>query len=465
VNFPILLGLLAYLGLMLWIGQKAGRKIHSTSDYVLAGRRLPFWLTSTSLFATWFGAETCMGAAGASYGEGLLGVVEDPFGAALCLFILGLWVAKAMTGMNVLTLSDFLGRRFGPEMGVFSALCFIAAYLAWLGSQLVAFGFILSSVTGFPALPATLIGTCVILLYTYQGGLLADTVTDFIQAAVLIPGLFILLWAVVRHVGGWEALVAAVPADHWRLLPRDANVKDWIWYVNAWAVIGLGSLPSQDLFQRVSGGRTLREVRIACFVAGGLYLTVGMIPVLLGMAGRLLAPDIAEPEHILLELAKTRLPVLGTVVVLGALLSAIMSTADSIILAPATLFAQNILRPWFLKDQSDENVLRWCRRSTVFVTGIALSVAVLFKEIYALTLASSALLMATLLAPFLAGAYWPRAGRNAALASAAAGCTALAVGRWLWPDYPLAFVAMAASAAVLCVTAWVWPANRRPSSS
>jgi len=451
MRWDILIGVGAYLSLMLWVGQKTGAKIANTKDYVMAGRRLPLWLNMTSLFATWFGAETCMGAAGEAMGGGLLAVIQDPFGAALCLFLLALFVAPAMYGMNVLTLSDYLQKRYGRGFGPLSAVFFIAAYMSWLGSQLVAFGVILSTLTGFPPLAGTLLGSTIILIYTYKGGLLADAWNDFIQAIVLIPGMLILFFFAIQKAGGWDSFFALVPAEHWRMIPKEGGLGNWMLYLQAWCIIGLGSLPSQDLYQRASAGRSLKTVRLAAVGAGFLYLTIGLIPVFIGIVGPQLYPLVGgESEHVLVSGAMHILPPFLLIIFMGSLLAAIMSTADSVILAPATLFTENILKPFVLNDTSDANILLWCRRSTIGVTAIALLLALSFKKIYALTMNSSAILMASLLVPFLAGIWWPRANRTGALAAIIVGSLTFVGGKLFAPEQAVTLIsALLAGVAML----------------
>ena len=85
----VLLGCGVYLALLLAVGIFVGRRVKDSADFIVAGRRLPLWLCTFTLFATWFGAGTCMGAAGAAYGSGVLATIADPFGAGLCLFLAG----------------------------------------------------------------------------------------------------------------------------------------------------------------------------------------------------------------------------------------------------------------------------------------------------------------------------------------------------------------------------------------
>jgi SSS family solute:Na+ symporter len=418
---------------VLAVGLRASARIQDNADYIVAGRRMPGWLCTFTLFATWFGGGTALGAAGAAYQSGLRGVIADPFGAALCLFVFGAFYAKILRRLDLLTVADFFRQRFGGASEPLAGLCLIPAYLGWVGSQFVAFGFILNALTGVDTTAAIVGSAAFVIVYTMAGGLWAVSLTDAVQAAVLTLGLGLLLVVVLDapgHAGTW----AAIPAGHWRFLPQPgwAERVDW---VHAWLVIGLGAIPSQDLLQRALAARSDGVASGSAHAAGLLYLTIGMFPVLLGMVGFVLLPGLENPELVVPRLCLAYLHPIGVMVVLGALLSAIMSSADSALLAPAGIVSEN-LAPWLRPGLPDATRLRISRLVVPIFGALSLAVALWFETVYDLMVSSWSVLLVSLLVPLTGGMYWRRPGRAAAIGSMVAGLAAwLAFARLdtFWP--------------------------------
>jgi SSS family transporter len=414
-------GVALYLAAVMAIGVGASRRIADNADYIVAGRRLPAWLCTFTLFATWFGGGTALGAAGAAYDEGLRGVIADPFGAALCLFVFGAFYARVLRRLELLTVADFFRRRFGGHAEPLAALCLIPAYLGWVGSQFVAFGFVLNALTGFDTTTAIVGGAAFVVLYTMAGGLWAVSLTDAVQAAVLTVGLGLLLAAVLTAPGN-EGAWGAIPEAHWAFAPEPGWPERLAW-VQAWLVIGLGAIPSQDLLQRALAARSDGVAAGSAHAAGTLYLTVGLLPVLLGMLGAVLLPGLDNPELVVPRLCLEYLPPLGIMLVLGALLSAIMSSADSALLAPAGIVSENLAR-WLRPDLSDAARLRISRVVVPAFGALALAVALWFENVYDLMVSSWSVMLVSLLVPLTGGIYWRRPGRVAASGSMGAGLVA-----------------------------------------
>ncbi|HPM42692.1 MAG TPA: sodium:solute symporter family protein, partial [Candidatus Omnitrophota bacterium] len=320
------------MAVMLSIGWWASKKVHNTKDYIVAGGRLGWMLSIGAIFATWFGAETCMGSSGTAFQKGILGVIADPFGAGLCLILSGLFFAKYFRKMNIETVVDYFENRYGKDVSGLLSLVYIPVYIGWIGAQLLAFGYILNSLTGIEIMPAVIISTIVVVIYTYSGGMWADTVTDLFQAAILLAGLAILYPVLVHDIGGFAYAKSKIPADFFHFYPKGSSPLDWLNYIQAWIIVGLGSLPAQDLFQRTMAAKNAKISKWASIVAGVLYIVVGLLPVFLGILGRVALPE-SSGEKILVELALRYLSPPLIALMIGALLSAIMSSADSAILA------------------------------------------------------------------------------------------------------------------------------------
>src|SRR5262245_19631851 len=206
-------GVLLYVVVQLLIGLAVSRGIKNESDYLVAGRRLGYPLAIFSIFATWFGAETCVGAAGAVYTRGLAGGTSDPFGYSICLLLMGVAFATALWRGGYLTLGDLFRSRYGPAFEKAIVIVMVPTSILWASAHIRAFGQVLTATSGW-ALPATItIAAAVVIVYTTSGGLLADATTDIIQGVALIIGLVALLVAVVASVGGPGAAWARIAAE------------------------------------------------------------------------------------------------------------------------------------------------------------------------------------------------------------------------------------------------------------
>lgn len=440
-----------YLLAMLGVGYYAARKVGDSEDFVVAGRNLPLWLCTGTLFATWMGAGTAMGAAGAAYERGFIGVIADPFGAALCLFVAGLFFVRMMRRMRLITIISFFETKYGRWTGLVAALAMMAVYIGWTGSQLVAFGYILHTLAGIGTTEGILIATAIILTYTAAGGMWAVALTDFFQMAILVVGFAVILPIVLHDVGGWGALSAALPDGRFRIVPTGgAGAVEWMEYARAWLVIGLGNIAAQDLMQRSLSSRNENVAQNAAYLAGVGYLTVAMIPVLLGIIGSVAMPGLADPEFVVPELAMTYLHAVPMAIFLGALLAAIMSSADSALLAPASILGENIV-PFFAPDMSREALFRWTRYSVPVIGLAALGIALYVGSVYTLFLDSFSVLLVALFVPLTAGIWWSRANRYGAVAAMSAGVLVWLGGMVVAPELPTDLFGVVASAAAMLV--------------
>lgn len=422
----------SYILFTLLIGVAASRWVKNSRDFVLAGRKLPLFLASTALFATWFGSETVLGASSEFVSHGLIGVVEDPFGAALCLLLVGLLIARPLHRLNILTFCDFYRDRFGTRTELLSSLCMVPSYFGWIAAQLVAIGIIFQVVAGIPTLWGIVIGTAVVVLYTYVGGLWAVSITDFLQTIVILAGLIWLAVDLTEAAGGLVQVVDRTPPGFFRFWP-EANLTSMSHYVAAWITIGLGSIPQQDVFQRVMAARSEQTAVRASYIASLMYLSVGLIPLLIGLCALQVYPeqvgDMADVQLTLPMVVMNHTSTGMQILFFGALLSAIMSTTSGAILAPASILAENIIRPR-LRDQSDRRLMQILRGSVVLVGVASALMATWQSNIYDLVAQSSSLSLVSLFVPLMAGLYWKLASERGALLS-----IALGMGVWLVAEY------------------------------
>lgn len=391
---------------------------------MLAGRSLPILLSSSALFATWFGSETVFGASAEFLEGGLYAVIEDPFGAALCLVLFGLFFARKLYNMNLLTLGDFFRNRYGKRTELVASIFLAPPYVGYIAAQLVAMGLILNVVAGMEVWQGIMLSALVVTCYTFIGGMWAISITDFIQSIIIVSGLLVLAISLSSKAGGVGVVLSEVSPANFKFFP-EMNGRAITAYVAAWSILGLGSIPSQDVFQRaMSSGSATIAVR-SCYIAAGMYLTIAMLPLFISLCTKYLYGDqisgdaqLALPNMVLQH---TSMPI--QILFFGSLLSAIMSTTSSALLAPAAIVSENLVKP-IMKDQlSDYQLLRVTRISILLFGVIATIMACMRENIYELVAESSIFSLVSLFAPMVFGIYWKRTTSAGAISAMVMGIT------------------------------------------
>ena len=431
----IFVGVAIYLVMMLFIGIWASKRTGSTENFIVAGRRLPIWIGSATIIATWFGGGTMMGAAGASYEKGLIGVIADPFGGALCLFLVGFFFVRLFRRLRLLTFIDFFENRYGKTAATIAAIGSIASNIGWTGALLVAFGLVFQSLTGVPMEYGIMGGAVVVFIYTVAGGMWAVAVTDFVQIVVIAIGLVLLLVVVLIDVGGWGAIAPQLPEDTFRMIPKDHTWEVWLNYFRAWVIFGLADVTAQSLLQRAFSARNEQVAQNSFYLAGIGHLSLGMIPVILGIIASITMPGIVDKETVIPELAIAHLHPVAIAIFVGALLAAIMSSADSALLAAASVFSVNIL-PLFKSQLSDKSRLLATRIGIPVFGSIAVYVALKVQVVYDLIQDANSVILVCVTIPFVVGVYWRKANRSGALASMAVGFITWFIAIMFAPGFP-----------------------------
>ena len=457
----VLAGLFVYLLIMLAIGLYASRKVAGSADFIVAGKRLSLLLCTGTLAATWFGGGICIGAASAAYEGGFPAVIADPFGAALCLFLAGLFYVRIMRRMGLMTVASFFTARFNEHAGLLASLCTIPAYVGWVASLMVAFGRILQSLTGLDPTTGIALAAVIVLVYTVAGGMWAVTLTDFVQVVILVAGLVILTPILLGDMGGWSAIAAQLPEERFHLYPHGGDGTAWFAYARAWLVIGLGNLAGQDLIQRSLSSRDETVAYRSAYLAGLLYVTVGLLPVFLGMAGSVILPDLANPDLVMMELALKYLPEMALILFMGALVSALLSSADSALLAPASVIGWDMLK--FFKPDADERTsLRLSRLAVLVLGAISFLLALHKTTVYDLMVDSWSVLLATLFVPLTAGIWWPRCNGPGALAAIVVGFISWQIFLFTATDLPADLLAVPCAALALVLVSLATGAQTPP---
>ncbi len=421
---------IAYWVISVGIGLYAATRVHNTKDFAIAGRHLPFYMVTATVFATWFGSETVLGIPATFLKEGLHGVVTDPFGAAMCLILVGLFFAAPLYRMNLLTIGDFYKKKFGRGVEMLTTVAIVISYLGWVGAQISALGLVFNLVSAGEISVTTgmWIGSGTILVYTMFGGMWAVAITDFLQMIIIVLGMLFIGHEISGQVGGVGAVVSHAAKsgkfDFWPAL----DLKEIIAFAAAWVTMMFGSIPQQDVFQRVQSART-EKIAVWGSVAGGvLYFLFAFVPMFLAysatmidpqmVAGYMSADDDKMTQRILPELVLTHAPLFAQVMFFGALLSAIKSCASATLLAPSVTFTENILKPMLGHRVSDRKMLHLMRGVTLVFTLMVTLYAMYSKSgIFKMVENAYQITLVMAFVPLVAGVYWKRANTQGALVS------------------------------------------------
>lgn len=439
----ILAGVGIYLVIMIAVGIYASRGTHSVTDFLVAGRKLPLWLCSVSVFATWFGSGIMMGATTSAYDRDFLAMVAEPYGSALALLLTGLFFARIYRRTRRLTWVQFFEARYGKFAGVFGSLADTAAGLIWLGGVLFTFGVLAESLTGIPMAAGIFIGLLVIVTYTMIGGMMAVALTDFIQMVILVIGLIGLLAVVLNDVGGWATISAQLPEHTIRTIPIDHTVSNWVDYIHVWMTLGVAGIASNAIIQRALSAKTEAVAQNSFFIATLGYIFIGTIPIMLGLIASVTMPGI-EPNAVLTSIAIEHLHPVFVAIFVGAILSAFMSTGDSILLSTGAIVSTNLL-PIFRENPSDKLRIRVARITIVVGAIIAGYVALGAERVVDVIVDSIAPLLAMTIVPFVACFWWEKANKYGALAGIFGGLAGWGIAALVGTEFPPDFIGFGVS--------------------
>jgi Na+/proline symporter len=403
-----------YLIIQFSIGYWVSRSIKTEGDYLLAGRHAPGFLITFSLFATWFGAETCIGTSGQVYEQGLSGGRADPFGYSICLVLLGLLIAPRIWNSKYTTLADFYKHRFGNKTEKLAIAILLGTSIVWGAAQIRAFGQIITASSDIPVHFAISIGFTIVLLYSLLGGMMGDILSDFVQGLILITGLSVMLWMVLQSEG---LSIFNQPSERLSFL---APGESFIERIERWTIPIIGSLVAQESISRILASKNKSSAQKSAFAASLIYLIVGMIPVLLGLIGPQVLPGLEDKEHYLMALSQKYLHPAAQALLLGALISAILSTIDSILLSSGAILSHNLIIPHFQKSLGSHKLLA-ARACVVIIAILAYLVALESDGIYELLESAATLGTAGLIITTLMGLWTDWGGESAALATLVVG--------------------------------------------
>ena len=430
----LLTGLLAYVLLQFAIGVWVSRRITTDTDYILAGRSLGPGLVAFSVFATWFGAEAIVATTGEVYKNGIGGALVDPFAYSAALVLSGVLFAGLLWSRGLTTFADLFEQRYSKATAKLVVLVLLPGSIFWAAAQIRAFGQVISSSSGMSLWVAITLAAVLVGAYTTIGGLLADSVTDFLQGLIVISGLLVLVIVIAGHAGGISGVIAATPPEQLRLFSamREGPLEKLEHVVIALC----GSLVAVELISRYLGARSAEVARNGTIVGGILYCIVGLAPVFLGLAAAVLAArdpalkaQIGDAEQVVATLARYYMPTFGYVIFAGAIVSAILSNVHSSLHAPAAQVAHNIVivHDGHLDGEAKLVVVR----ATVFVLSIVACVLALTSDrIKDLVEMASAFGSAGVIVTTLFALFTRIGGPKSAAAAIICGVTVWALGRF-----------------------------------
>lgn len=414
-----------YLLLTITIGLVVATRVKNTKDFAVAGRHLPLPIVIATVFATWFGAEAVFGVSATFVKDGLNGVAADPFGASMCLIIAGFFFSTQLYKLNILTLGDFYRMRYSRTVEVLTTLAMVVSYLGWVAAQIKALGLIFNMITEDAISQETgmILGTAIVLTYTTLGGMLSVAILDFVQMVVVIGGLLYIGSIVSNLTGGVMPVIehanAAGKLNFW----PTGDIWMWVTFIGAWLTMMLGSIPQQDVFQRVTSAKSAKIALWGSIFGASIYFCFTFVPMFIAYAATIIDPVFFnalvanDSQRVLPTLVLQHTPVFAQAIFFGAVLSAIMSCSSATLLAPSVSFAENIVRG-FVPHLTDHGFLRVMRICLVCFTILVLIYALNSQStIFGMVESAYKITLAGAFVPLFFGAFWKRATNQGALAA------------------------------------------------
>jgi SSS family solute:Na+ symporter len=410
----------AQIALGLWIG----RRVRTTGDFFVAGRRLPAFLLFATMLAANIGAGSTVGAASLGYRDGLSAWWWNG-SAGLGSLVLAFWAGPRLWAIardhGLLTLGDFLELRYGRTARGVAASLMLAGTLTILAGQLIGIATILEVVAGQPRWVGAAIGGAVITIYFVAGGLVSSAWVNVVQLTVKLVGFALAVPLAIAAVGGLQGLWSApgLPPDFFDFFQGGRSGIPLL------ALLGPAFVVSPGLVQKTYGAIDARAVRIGVGANGVALLIFGFGPALLGMTARVLHPHLASPDLALPTVLARELPPAIGALGLAAIFSAELSAADAVLFMLATSSAQDLYRRFVRPSAADSDVLRVARAAAVFGGMAGVALAVVFPTVVAALTVFYGFVTVTFFVPVVAALIGGRAGGPEALAAICGGVAVL----------------------------------------
>ncbi|MFI0814054.1 sodium:solute symporter [Streptomyces sp. NPDC021098] len=419
--------IVVYLAGMLALGWWGMRRTSSTSDFLVAGRRLGPAMYSGTMAAIVLGGASTIGGVGLGYQYGLSGAWMV-FTIGLGLLALSIFFSARITRLKVYTVSQMLDLRYGGSSGLISGIVMWAYTLMLAVTSTIAYATIFDVIFGLDRVVAIVLGGAIVICYSTLGGMWSITLTDMVQFVVKTVGVLLLLLPIaVVKAGGFAAMKAELPSGYFS--PMGIGAQTVFTYV---LIYSFGMLIGQDIWQRVFTARDDKVARLGGTAAGTYCLVYAIAGAVIGTAAKVLYPDLGAPDDAFATIVKDALPIGVKGLVLAAALSAVMSTSSGALIACATVANNDIwarLRGRPATASHDEVAGNRLFILVMGLTVVGISIA-LNNVVEALTVAYN-VLVGGLLVPILGGLLWKRGTGAGALASVAVGGLTV-IGLMVW---------------------------------
>ena len=398
-----------YIVITLAIGFWASKRVKTSTDFTLAGKSLSTSFVGVTIFATWFGSSFVMGNPSYFVTNGISSFVALIVSASICLVLIAYFYAKKLYKMNIVTVADFFRVRYNRKLETTVSTIVIFTYPHWIAAQFVALAYLFQSVLGIQVEYGIVLGASIVVLYTYIGGMWAVSYTDMLQSILIVIGLVLLFINILGQTGGIAPLFADKPTSFFSPFPQD-GLDNWSEYIATFLAITIGAIPAQEVYQRIFSAKSAKAAMRGSYLAAILLLLFAAVPLLIALGAAHLHPELMavdEGQAIIPVMVSQYSGIPLQILFYGALISAILSTSSGAMLAPATVIGENLLKP-NLPNLTDKKLLLFTRLSVILVALVSCYFAFSDLDIVSLLVASLALLMVCVFAPFTFGLFWKK---------------------------------------------------------
>jgi SSS family solute:Na+ symporter len=411
---------IAYMAGILAAGFWARHKATNQEQFLVAGRSVGPTLYAGTLAAIVLGGASTVGGVKLGYEFGISGM-WFVFMFGLGILVLSVFLVGRILELRLYTVPELLERRYTPSARVAGGVVMVAYDLMVSVTATVAVGSVMEVIVGIPRTPAILLSSAVMVAYSVLGGMWSLTLTDIIQFVIKTVGIFfIMLPAAILHAGGLAGMHARLPVEFFSW----TNIG-WSKVISFFMLYFFGIIIGQDVWQRVFTARSVSVARNGGLGVGVYCLCYALAGAVIGMAGRVFLPPLANADSAFAEIVNAVLPAGLRGLVLAAALAAIMSTASACLLASSTVLLEDVYLP--LRHNKGKGSVAQSRALTLLL-GVAMTLmaCVMHDVIAAITVAYD-LLVGGLLVPIVGAMLWKRGTAPAALASIALGSVLVVV--------------------------------------
>jgi sodium/proline symporter len=381
---PTIAVAIVYLGLLAAFAIWSRRETHTLAGYYLAGRKLPYWVVAFSTNATGESGWLLLGLTGMGYAVGAQAywvVVGEVTGVALSWLLVSRRLKRMSDASDSITVPDVLTSRFADSWHLIrgvAVVIILTMVTAYVSAQMIATGKAISSFTDMSYATGIFVGAAIIIGYTFVGGYKAVSYTDVLQGVLMLAGLIVVPLVAMQAAGGWDVMASKLVSENPDFLNMFSvsgdGIGGWVAIIS-FLGIGLPFLGVPQLLVRYMSARDDNELKKARFVSVAVMLMFGIGAVTAGIAGRALYPGLEDPETIFPVLSSELFPPLITGLLLVVVLSAIMSTVDSLLLLASSAVVRDTMQKILGSQKSDQRLAVYGKIATLVIgiLGIALA--------------------------------------------------------------------------------------------